>query len=193
MPTENGINACRTKAFRRRRKNGWSMTLGALYAASEGLDSKQFSERFSWPFLLHEDTQSVIEVEGGQTMSMAYMPTSTDAREARSWVVYELRGPEHSIDVLSLGRAESNDVVLADHSVSKSHARLTVQPNKTTLLVTDLGSRNGTTYEGRRIGAESSAEVTSGAIVTFGRVPLRFLSVDQMFRYFGALKALQKL
>lgn len=169
------------------------MTLETLDTASKELDSQQFSERFLWPFLLHEDTQSVIEVEGGQTMSMAYMPTSTDIREARSWVVYELRGPESSADILSLGRSESNDIVLSDQSVSKSHARLVVRPDQMTLLVTDLGSRNGTTYEGRRIGAESPVEVTSGAVVTFGRVPLRYVSVDQMFRHLAALRALNKL
>lgn len=51
--------------------------------------------------------------------------------------------------ILHIGRAEDNDIVLADVSVSRRHARLEVTPEG--LVVEDLGSGNGTFFNGKRV------------------------------------------
>jgi pSer/pThr/pTyr-binding forkhead associated (FHA) protein/tetratricopeptide (TPR) repeat protein len=51
--------------------------------------------------------------------------------------------------ILQIGRAEDNDVVLADVGVSRRHARLEVTAEG--LVVEDLGSGNGTWYRGKRV------------------------------------------
>lgn len=44
---------------------------------------------------------------------------------------------------ITIGRSPQNDVAIADDSVSKEHARLTINQDGT-MLLSDLGSRNGT-------------------------------------------------
>lgn len=50
---------------------------------------------------------------------------------------------------LTLGRASTNDVFLADRTLSRLHARLEQRPEG--VVLTDLGSRNGTQLNGTRI------------------------------------------
>lgn len=57
--------------------------------------------------------------------------------------------------VLSLGRATDNGIVLADSRASRHHARLQVRQGR--LVLTDLGSTNGTRVNGVRV-----AEVALG-------------------------------
>lgn len=52
-------------------------------------------------------------------------------------------------DLLSIGRADTNDVVLDDFSVSKNHARITRQIDR--YFVTDLASTNGVFINDRRV------------------------------------------
>ena len=59
--------------------------------------------------------------------------------------IFEISG-----STVSIGRVESNDLVLAHPSVSRHHARLSVLPGDTTLLI-DLGSLNGTVVNGQQI------------------------------------------
>jgi pSer/pThr/pTyr-binding forkhead associated (FHA) protein len=54
-----------------------------------------------------------------------------------------------SVGVSHFGRAEDNDLVLTDIGVSRRHARVLVQPDG--VWIEDLGSGNGTYFEGGRI------------------------------------------
>lgn len=49
-----------------------------------------------------------------------------------------------------IGRAKGNPVRLDDTSVSRAHARLTIEGDR--IAIADLGSRNGTTVNGKKIG-----------------------------------------
>jgi LysM repeat protein len=53
--------------------------------------------------------------------------------------------------LLTIGRAEDNDIVISDAEVSRYHARLTWQGDK--WVIEDLGSRNGTYIHGQQITA----------------------------------------
>lgn len=72
----------------------------------------------------------------------------------------------------AVGRAIDSDIVMNDRSVSRRHARLTV--NGTLLTVTDLGSRNGTFVDDCQV---QSSPVRIGQALRFGHAPYR-LSVE---------------
>jgi uncharacterized protein YraI len=61
-------------------------------------------------------------------------------------------------DVLTIGRAPDNDLVLDDPQASRYHARLIRRGDE--VLVEDLGSTNGTLVSGRRIGDPHALQPT---------------------------------
>jgi pSer/pThr/pTyr-binding forkhead associated (FHA) protein len=68
-------------------------------------------------------------------------------------------------DVITIGRAPSNDIVIDDPTVSAQHASLTNSPSGYRLR--DLGSTNGTLINGVSI---TDAELKDGAEIRFGYV-----------------------
>jgi hypothetical protein len=67
-------------------------------------------------------------------------------------------------DVLLVGRAASCDIVVADPTVSRRHARLVCRDGR--WLVHDLGSTNGTTVNGMPVGR---CQLRAGDRVLLGR------------------------
>ena len=78
------------------------------------------------------------------------------------------------VPVVNIGRAEYNDVVLADDSVSTAHAKL--QRREGVWVLTDVGSTNGTFVDGERI--EGETPLAPGATVRFGHVSALFEPTD---------------
>ena len=66
---------------------------------------------------------------------------------------------------VTVGRADDNDLVLADPEVSRHHARL--EPDGQGWRAIDLGSTNGTWLNGERLDA---ATIAAGDEVAFGAV-----------------------
>ncbi|MBI5526546.1 MAG: sigma 54-dependent Fis family transcriptional regulator [Deltaproteobacteria bacterium] len=73
-----------------------------------------------------------------------------------------------------IGRGDECNLVLRDGSVSRRHARLAVTPDG--ILVEDLGSRNGTTYLGKRI---SRITVHVGARIGVGNCSVDLLPLER--------------
>jgi FHA domain len=78
---------------------------------------------------------------------------------------------------LNVGRGSDNELRLNDASVSKIHAALVMNQQKT-LLVADTGSTNGTYINGRRIAYGESRPVEDGDVVGFGDIEVRFRKSD---------------
>ncbi len=88
----------------------------------------------------------------------------------------ERKGERHQIrvPVANMGRADYNDVVIADPSVSTMHAKL--QHRGGIWMLSDLGSTNGTFVDGEL--ASGEVPLGPGATIRLGEVILLFDPVD---------------
>jgi hypothetical protein len=77
---------------------------------------------------------------------------------------FDLRG------AVSLGRSQANSITISDGKVSRSHARL--DPIRSTYVLTDLGSANGTYVNGVRI--TQPIRLRDGDLVQVGDTQLVF-------------------
>ena len=75
-----------------------------------------------------------------------------------------------TIATVNIGRADYNDLVIADPSVSTTHAKL--QRKDDVWVLTDLGSTNGTYVEGEPVTGETA--LTPGTTLRFGDVAALF-------------------
>jgi pSer/pThr/pTyr-binding forkhead associated (FHA) protein len=78
------------------------------------------------------------------------------------------------VPVVNIGRADFNDVVISDPSVSTSHAKL--QRRDEVWVLSDLGSTNGTFVDGERLSGEVA--LGPGATIKFGEVAVLFEPLD---------------
>ncbi|HEY7193386.1 MAG TPA: FHA domain-containing protein [Gemmatimonadales bacterium] len=87
-----------------------------------------------------------------------------------------LKGQRLSVKtpIVNIGRADYNDIVIPDESVSTSHAKL--QRREGVWILVDLDSTNGTFIDGDQIKGE--APLAPGATVRFGEISLTFEPTD---------------
>jgi hypothetical protein len=79
-----------------------------------------------------------------------------------------------------IGRASSNDLVLADDSVSKLHAYL--RRDGLGWQIHDAGSTNGTIVDGRRVDPDgASVPLRSGAVLHLGRERCEFITGEELY------------
>ncbi|MDH5283917.1 MAG: FHA domain-containing protein [Gemmatimonadota bacterium] len=78
------------------------------------------------------------------------------------------------VPVVNIGRADYNDLVLPEESVSGTHAKLTRREG--VWVLSDLGSTNGTFIDGERLSGD--APLSPGNVVRFGDVSLMFDPTD---------------
>lgn len=102
---------------------------------------------------------------------MPQSPDSRDAylvvREGNSWRDIFRLSPTQ---VMTIGRATTNRIVLRDELCSRNHCEL--YRNGSTWVVRDLGSRNGTTVNGGPVVGER--ELESGDLIQIGPYELGF-------------------
>lgn len=84
---------------------------------------------------------------------------------------------------VTLGRLESNDIVIDDGSVSRFHAWLQLDARTHSWSITDAESKNGTWVDGQRLAARQRMDLRDGAEVKVGDVVLRFLSPDALLAF----------
>jgi pSer/pThr/pTyr-binding forkhead associated (FHA) protein len=80
-----------------------------------------------------------------------------------------------TVPAVNIGRADYNDLVIADPSVSTTHAKL--QRKDEVWVLSDLGSTNGTFVEGEPVTGETA--LTPGTTLRFGDVSALFEPHDE--------------
>ncbi|MGH7535865.1 MAG: FHA domain-containing protein [Gemmatimonadales bacterium] len=88
----------------------------------------------------------------------------------------DLKGQRFAVRtaVTNIGRADYNDVVILEPSVSTSHAKL--QRRESVWVLTDLDSTNGTFVDGEPVTGEMP--LSPGATIRFGEVSVLFEPLD---------------
>src|SRR5262249_15922768 len=86
---------------------------------------------------------------------------------------------------VSLGRAESNAIAIAEESISKRHCSFEIEADG--VKVTDLGSTNGTTVDGKPLAPHASAVLHGGEVLAIGNFSLLFHTPDTFLAYLGQL------
>ena len=102
-------------------------------------------------------------------------PRAAEAPEDRVHCLVVVEGTEPGrritlgASAITIGRVAPANLVLPDAEISRAHCR--IEPSGDDVLVTDLGSTNGTYIDGRRV--HGSAKMTIGAMLRVGRHLLR--------------------
>lgn len=87
----------------------------------------------------------------------------------REWIVYPLVKRPNALfpEQISVGRTRGTDICLNYPDVSNFHAYFSVPPAGQKYMLTDAGSKNGTTVDGVRLAAKKSEVVEDGAQIKF--------------------------
>ncbi|MBW2704461.1 MAG: FHA domain-containing protein [Deltaproteobacteria bacterium] len=80
---------------------------------------------------------------------------------------------------IMVGRARNNDIILRAPKISKLHA-VFVPGDEGDYRLTDMGSRNGTIVNGRRLKRKEQAKLQSGDIISFWRFMFMYVTRDAM-------------
>jgi hypothetical protein len=76
---------------------------------------------------------------------------------------------------VTIGRVESNDIVIDDPGLSRFHAWLQHDVKKGQWLLCDAESKNGTQLDDAPVASGAKVPLRDGSVITLGQVSLRFL------------------
>jgi pSer/pThr/pTyr-binding forkhead associated (FHA) protein len=85
-------------------------------------------------------------------------------------------------DRITIGRTANNDVVIADHSVSRLHAYVRVAEG---WRIADAGSKNGSWLDDVELEPRREAALPNGSVVKLGDVRLTFYLSADLFDMLG--------
>lgn len=118
--------------------------------------------------MLCEACARAVPVPGG--LLPAHLSSRVSRDRAAGWLIDGFGNPHALGETRTrVGRDEASDLSILHASVSREHAELTAGA---AWQLRDVGSRNGTTVDGR---AHSRGPVDDGALIRIGEVALRFL------------------
>ena len=149
------------------------------------LVGKELYDRFFANVLATDDTQEIPDPRAfrattlGQAADQVTL-TDTDGATHAIFVLCKKNLSSEHASVLSIGRDETNDIVIADHSVSRVHARI-IEFRGMFFLI-DLESTNGTKLHHQFITPNIKVRVESDSVITFGRLNFVFMTPYELYR-----------
>lgn len=122
----------------------------------------------------HLNSPTLIISDNGKTQSILMHKSKLLA------VSGPLQGREFMItkDTFTIGSAPTNDLVLEDGTISRSHCEIQVMPEG--YVIRDLGSTNGTFVQGLRV---TEAFLSHGTEVTLGKTKIVFCPLQETVEY----------
>jgi hypothetical protein len=123
-------------------------------------------------------------------------PTSPPGSPPDLGHVFPLRKTERNAfqNMILVGRASNNDIVLNHPSVSKMHAIFRPLPDGSGFTVTDSGSSFGTKIDNMPLEPQVAVPITNGQALVFGgAIRTVFFSPKSLFEHIRSLRFFKKL
>jgi hypothetical protein len=143
-----------------------------------GLTSSQFLEKYKHPVLLWPQAGDWIEDTAFQfeTFSSEYseelpgaISPSTESQIAKTVVVKILKQANSApTNMICVGRAANNDIVLANNTVSKLHTYFLVSEKGDSYDIVDANSTNGTVVNNKQLVAYKNQPLLNRDNIQFG-------------------------
>ena len=152
-------------------------TLTYYLGPAEGMSEDEFITTFSYSVLIEKSV--IVSREHSSLLSVTKILNDThdvlnpitDSSEPinNKAKVFELRKRSGSLVTdIFVGRAPTNDIVLANPSVSKSHLRFISIPQTKHYQLVDMFSSNGTYLNGKKINPFEKRQVEDHDEISFG-------------------------
>lgn len=125
-------------------------------------------------------------VSGMTTASLKENPSASDADKNTgiSNAIFMLRkklySPEPNPNIITIGRTQDNDIVIADYAISKKHAQIVIFKDK--YFIVDTGSTNGTSVNEIPVIQGMKVQLSVNCTVSFGRICFVFAHPLQVYR-----------
>lgn len=81
-------------------------------------------------------------------------------------------------DEMTIGRDPSADITIVDPSISRKHSKIEKRGNS--VLISDLGSANGTVVNGKKLPGEEQASLAKEDMIRLGNSILKFLPAGEL-------------
>ncbi len=154
----------------------WTVLGRTARAGSDGVDMRQFADELGLLTATPTPVPFPLTADDGLTTSMPALRKLEPSSGATGGRQFSLRVPHYPAQrpevldrVVRLGRAEGNDIVVADLLASRRHAELRLS-SIGRYEVIDLGGHNGTFVNNARI---DRAEVLDGDVIAIGNTRFR--------------------
>jgi hypothetical protein len=162
--------------------------LGEFREDCQKLDADSFAGRHGEAFLIHHGPIGALKLPGDQDKTMNFEFPTTDPRMSfnpgKDFLVFPVRTSLANTaeeNIFSIGRNETNEIVVPDITMSAIHAFLSKHEDGEFYLQ-DMNSTNGTSVNGVPAPAQGEGKplrLKSGDRVRFGGVKFTFLRLEE--------------
>lgn len=84
-------------------------------------------------------------------------------------------------NIITIGRAQKNDLVLDDNPISREHAHIRVANNQ--YFIKDFGATNGTLLNEKPLLPNQEQQLQAGDTLGFGRLQFDFMTPERFYRW----------
>ncbi|VUD41679.1 Glycogen accumulation regulator GarA [Thalassocella blandensis] len=109
-----------------------------------------------------------------------YIDQDDDAAISLHSAIFYL-SPNTTGNIISIGRSESNDIVLNDTSISREHAHIRIDGQR--YYLTDFGATNSTMLNETSMAPNKETALEPGDNIGFGRYQFSFLTPERFFKW----------
>jgi hypothetical protein len=161
-----------------------------------GVVGLQVAER-SKPTVAPSSINADEEADGPVTDVVDFYERPSQTRSSRTILALALRKRQEAFaNMITVGRAQNNDIVIPDISVSKFHAYFRVpnegiNPAHGRVQLCDSDSSNGTWLGDLRLPAKEAVVAQVGSVLRFGTVALTLVDAAQLWDRMHRLRPLK--